>query len=236
MSSGGTEIVSSGGSTSVAIVSSGGTETVLSSGSSLSTTVRNGGLAVVSGGGVTTSSYLSSGGTERVLSGGVDQNTVISSGGLEFISSAGTVSGGTLISGGTIDVLAGGAVQAGLTISGASDAVISGTVASGQSIIFAGSGGKLEVDNLAGFLATISGFAAGDQLILGGFASAGTTVSFTEATNNKSGTLTVSSGGKAVGNLTLIGGYINANFHKAGSPASVVSGVTHEAGTLVTYT
>jgi hypothetical protein len=118
-----------------------------------------------------------------------------------------------VISSGTLTVASGGSVSGGLTLSGGK-AIISGTVAAGQSVTYAGSGGELVLAAAASFTASISGFAGTtDEIDLPGFTynSATETRSFTEATGNTSGTLTVSSGGKTE-TLTLLGNYVTSNF------------------------
>jgi hypothetical protein len=126
-------------------------------------------------------------------------------GGLQFILSAGTVSGGTVISGASMTVSSGGVVLAGLTLSGGT-ANISGSMGAGQTMSFAGTGGQLTLYNLPAFGATISGFAAGDGIDLGGFAfSPAATHSF------NSGTLTITSGA-AHASLSLAGAYVTSDF------------------------
>jgi hypothetical protein len=72
----------------------------------------------------------------------------------------------------------------------------------------------LQLDNLAGFDAAISGLSAPAQKIdLKGFAfSSGETATWTQA--GSSGTLTVNDGAKSA-SLTLIGTYVTSKFHLA---------------------
>jgi len=87
-------------------------------------------------------------------------------------------------------------------------------MAAGQTVSLTGSGGKLALDNMAGFHAKISGLTHAAQLIdLSGFTfSDGPTVAWTQA--GTSGTLTVTDGAK-VAKLTLIGTYATSDFHLA---------------------
>lgn len=111
----------------------------------------------------------------------------------------------------------------GLTVSGGT-AFVAGSVAAGQTVGFAGTGGDLALDNLAGFAGAISGFAAGDQIDLFNFGAGGTAGlgfvgglygsqqwSFTEAASLTSGTLTVIDGPQQA-QLTLLGTYSTGNF------------------------
>jgi autotransporter passenger strand-loop-strand repeat protein len=206
---GGSEVVSSGGTGSGIFVSSGGLEYVF--GTASSTTVSSGGSEHVEAGGTASATVISGGGQELVLSGGVDRFSVVSNGGLEFISSAGVVSGGTVISGANITVGAGGNVLDGLTISGGT-AVVSGSMAAGQTLTFAGTGGDLALHNLPDFAAVIGGFGTGDTIDLGGFAyGSGETRSFAEAASTTSGTLKVVDGGSQA-RLTLLGSYVTGDF------------------------
>jgi hypothetical protein len=126
------------------------------------------------------------------------------------------VESGALASGVTIEgemiVSAGAVVTGGLVLNGG-EALIAGTAGAGQTIGFTASGGRLVIDNLAGFSAAISGMAnASDKIDLGGFTyGAGETVSWTEAGGNTSGTLTVTDGAKSA-SLTLIGSYVTSDF------------------------
>jgi hypothetical protein len=108
-------------------------------------------------------------------------------------------------------VSSGGIVAAGLTLSGGT-ADISGSVAAGQTINFAVPGGDLALYNLPAFAATIGGFGSGDTIDLARFTfSSATTQSFTEASSQTSGTLSVVTGALQA-NLTLHGSYVTSNF------------------------
>jgi autotransporter passenger strand-loop-strand repeat protein len=223
---GGTLAVLSGQSAQGGVVSISGTE-IVSAGGTASNTVVSGGTLTVRGlanGAVVSSGVLIPGfpafnvvGSMNVMSGGTATNTVVNSGGYETVSSGGVLSG-ALISGGTIEIMSGGSANSG--------------------VITFSSGGTLQLDSSVSFGGTISGFALPDQLDLRDVAfGSGTTLSFSEAGNNLSGTLTVSDGTHAA-HLTLLGQYVTAQFTKAsdghggtlvgdppiGGPASAVPG------------
>jgi hypothetical protein len=82
----------------------------------------------------------------------------------------------------------------------------------GQNASFWGPTAVLELDNLPGFRAKISGMSgAGQQIDLDRFTfSSGESVTW--AQSGASGTLTVTDGAK-VANLTLIGTYVSSDFH-----------------------
>jgi fibronectin-binding autotransporter adhesin len=111
--SGGSEIISKGGTDLGAHISGGtqidsglvsgatifaGSQVVQSGGTAIGTTVSDGGTEIVSGG--TTSGTLLASGLETVLRGGHATGTMITSGGYELVSSVGTAVA-THISGGT---------------------------------------------------------------------------------------------------------------------------------------
>ena len=105
----------------------------------------------------------------------------------------------------------GAAVESGLSIV-SGDAIIFGSITASQVVTFwQVPSGVLELDNLAGFAAEISGMSqATQQVDLGGFTfSAGETVSW--AQTGTSGTLTVVDGAKVAG-LSLIGTFTASNF------------------------
>jgi large repetitive protein len=79
-------------------------------------------------------------------------------------------------------------------------------------VTFAGTGGDLALYNLAAFASTVSGFAAGDAIDLGGFGySAGETETFVENSAHTQGLLTVTDRAQAA-NLTLLGNYTSSDF------------------------
>jgi hypothetical protein len=134
---------------------------------------------------------------------------VIEAGGSETVV-GGADAVGAKLSGGTLIVSAVGVISGGLTIE-AGKAVISGTVGAFQAVKFTGSDGTLELDNLAGFHAKISGLTTSTQKIdLGGLAfSSAEKASWTQS--GTSGTLTVHDGGTTA-TLVLIGAYATSDF------------------------
>jgi autotransporter passenger strand-loop-strand repeat protein len=187
VSSGGFDIIISGGSDSGAIVSSGGTHQVWASGLGIGTHVNSGG--VEQDWGTASGAAVSSGGTQYVYSGGAAVATTVNGGGYEQVFSGGTANA-TTINGGTLEV---------------------GTGGSAGAVLFA-SGGTLQLDSLVAFGGTISGFHLGDEIDLRSLAfTSGVTTATWSQTTSGSGTLTVGSGA-TVENLTLLGQYSLANF------------------------
>lgn len=242
ISAGGVEAVSAGATDSAALVSAGGTQVVLAGGVAWSASVLSGGTLRVSAGGVALNATIS--GVEIVTNGGGDQGAYVWSGGVLAVSSGGAARDDTIVYGGSGRVLSGGTIQdvavmygGALTVSsgGIIDGPISilggtvglnGPVASGTTVSFAGSGGELVLANPTTFAGTIAGLSLPSQEIdLKGFAysSTGETVSWTEAANNASGTLSVSSGGQ-VAALNLVGSYVTSNFTLS---------TDHDGGTIV---
>ena len=138
---------------------------------------------------------------------------MISAGGQEIVEAGGVARGVTVKAGGLIPGRRRRAITSGLTIAGGK-AVIAGTVATGQTIGFTGTAAVLELDNLAGFHAAISGLnLATQKLDLGGFAfSSGEMATWTQS--GTSGTLTVHDGAKTA-SLKLIGTYVTSDFQLA---------------------
>jgi autotransporter passenger strand-loop-strand repeat protein len=227
-------VVSNGGVQLVGFLFGGGTATATAS----ATVVDSGGLQAVLTDGVTSHTTVSSGGTELVAAGGTAYSTTVASSGTLTID--GTVSGATVLSGGiavvsaggTLDVLAGNTVAGatvmaggfeyvssggkidGATISGGTLVLSSGSNAGQSTIVFAG-GGTLEVDASKKFAAAISGFGVPDHIDLADIAfGPKTTLGFTEAANNLSGTLTVSDGTNTA-HILLLGQYLVGQFTSA---------------------
>jgi autotransporter passenger strand-loop-strand repeat protein len=147
----------------------------------------------VYGGGTARGAVLSAGALV-VSSGGVASGTTISSGGREYVMSGGSVSGTTL-SGGFLEIQVGG-------------------TAGTSQINFSSVGGTLQLDDSVHFSGTISGFGVPGGMDLRDIAfSSATTLGFTEAGDNLSGTLTISDGTHAA-NITLLGQYVAGNFTK----------------------
>jgi autotransporter passenger strand-loop-strand repeat protein len=203
---GGTETVTSGGTSSGTTVSNGGLEVVSSGGTALNTVVASGGMLVLLPGGVASGTVVAAGGNvsesivvstaagfvaygsappglvvgagyvEYVLSGGTASGTVISSGGMQFVYSGGLANSNTVGNGGTEIVSAGGNTAGSYIGNGGVETVSSGGTATGTKL---GSGGALII--------AASGHASGTVLTRGGVA-------------------TVTSGGIASGSVVSSGG------------------------------
>ena len=197
---GGTMVVSSGGTAINAVVSSGGQLNV--KGAVIGATIASGGRATITSGGVLdvlagqsdAGITVSFGGSLVVSSGGIASDTVVSSGGSALVTSGGFINGAT-ISAGTLEVAAGASANSG-------------------TITFV-SGGTLKLDSSISFGGTISGFTQPDHIDMADIAfGSSTTLSFTEAGTNQSGTLTVSDGVHSA-HVTLLGQYVTAQFTSA---------------------
>ena len=215
-----------GATVSGATVAHGGTQN--DDGTANGTTL--GGLQVIFSGAVASGTTLTSGGYEYILPGGVASNTVLSSGSLEnddgtangvTISSGSEaiVFGGATASGVTVDaggfeIVVSGGVTSATTISGGNVELGGGNGAGSGTITFSG-GGILKLDQSTAFTGLVAGFASPDQLDLADIAfGSGTTLSFSEATNQTSGTLTVTDGAHTA-SILLLGQYAAGNFHLA---------------------
>ena len=208
--SGGSQSVEAGGKAFDLRVGSGGTVVVSAGGyigeSAYETEIAAGGVLRIKSGG---SGYaIEVNGHATILSGGVATATDVGVGGYEFdygLTSAPQV-------GGTLLVAAGGAVSGELLLLEGGRAIISGTMSSGEVADFYAPRGTLELENLAGFHAAISGFnTSGQRIDLGGLAFASGSETITWAQSGASGTLTVTDGAK-VAALTLVGTYVASNF------------------------
>jgi autotransporter passenger strand-loop-strand repeat protein len=212
VSSGGREVVSSGGTASGTTVISGGYEVVMSGGTASGTTVSSGGTETVSSGGIASGATVLSGSTEYVYGGGTARGAVLSAGAL-VVSFGGLAIGTTISSGGREYVSSGGSVS-GTTLSGGFLEIQSGGTVGTSQINFSSVGGTLQLDDSVHFSGTISGFGVPGGMDLRDIAfSSATTLGFTEAGDNLSGTLTISDGTHAA-NITLLGQYVAGNFTK----------------------
>src|SRR6185312_977207 len=174
-------------------------------------TVSRGGQTIVSSGGVTTGTTVLSGGADVVEFGASGSSAIVSSGGIEY--DYGTTYGTVLMSGGFEYVLSGG-VLSGATLSGGLLEIRSSGTAGASQIDFTSAGGTLQLDQSVLFNGVISGFGVPGGIDLRDIAfGSGTTLGFTEAGDNLSGTLTVSDGTNTA-NITLLGQYVAANFTK----------------------
>ncbi len=159
-----------------------------------------------------TGTTINSGGIQVVEAGGTASSTTINSGGFQYDYGTAT---GTTVNGGGIEYVFSGGTAGGTTLSGGTEIVMSGGIANGT-ITFAGSG-QLTFNistNLNNF--QISGFnTSPEKLDLTDIAYGGnTTLSFVEANNNTSGTLTVSDTVHTA-NITVLGLYTTQNFTTA---------------------
>jgi len=184
--------------------------------------VSSGGIEVESSGGKSLSATVLAGGVEYALSGGVASATTIN-GGNEQILSGGSAVGAMVDGGGFLVVSAGGTLDAPV-IGGATVEIQSGGLTTANPITYAG-GAALILDASANFSGTIVGFTDGDFLDLKDIAfGSSTSMSFVEAANNVSGTLTVTDGTHTA-HITLVGHY---------SPTQFTSASDQHSGTVIT--
>jgi autotransporter passenger strand-loop-strand repeat protein len=152
--------------------------------------------------------------------------TTISSGGLQ--QDLGTAIGTKILNGGKEEVLSGG-TAVDTVISGGMLEVADGSAVEGP-VTFVNAGGILQLDasqNFPGFI--VDGFASPkgvtEEIDLRDITfDKHTKLSFTEASNNLSGTLTVTDGTQ-IASLTLLGQYSTANFKLAsdGSGGTIIT-------------
>jgi autotransporter passenger strand-loop-strand repeat protein len=191
VSSGVSEIITSGGSELSQVIASGGSLTVSLGGVANSETVRSGGTVTLLGG-TASAANVAAGASVLVGNGGVAADLTL--GGIESVTSGGLASGGMVISGGSVTVgsgtvldvtvgsagllsLGAGATGSGLVISGGVLSVNSGAAVS-DAITFVGSSGTLVLNNNTPVM--LSGFGNGVQetVILSGLpVSSGATLS-----------------------------------------------------------
>jgi autotransporter passenger strand-loop-strand repeat protein len=197
--------VSNGGTASGTSVSSGGAEIVSSGGVATSVTIV-GGVQTVVRGGSANGTVVSSGGSEIVS--GTASGTVVDAGGSVVVWSGGTANA-LILNGGSATVMSGGAIS-GATISSGTLVISSGGAALSSTVTFAGSG-SLVLDDTK-FRGKIAGFdspAETIDLTTVTFGSA-TTLGYTG--NSLSGTLTVTDGTHTA-RLAMLGQYTAASFH-----------------------
>jgi autotransporter passenger strand-loop-strand repeat protein len=223
LNSGGYQYVEAGATASGTIVNNTGIDIVL--GTAIGTTDNAGGADYVYGGG-TASGTKVTGGDEYVEVGGTTTGTTVSNGaqvvygaatsttldggGYQYVSSGGTAIGATINGG--YDYVASGGTASATTISAGTLELASGGSATGTTTFIAGGGGTLRLDDSVHFGGLIAGFGQPEHLDLSDIAfDANTHVSFAEAGNNTSGTLTVTDG-LHTANLTLLGQYATAQF------------------------
>jgi len=188
-----------------------GQQVVSAGGSTSGTHVNSGGFEVVYG--TASGTILDSSGAEAILSGGIGSGAHVNSGGFEAVFTGGIASG-AIISGGILDVKSGGS-----TGSGAVSFALSG-------------GGTLLLEDSVNYGGLVGGFGLPDRIdfrdIPFGSGATTATVVWNQLTSggNASGTLTVSGGGNAA-SITLLGQYVQGNFHSANDGTAF-------GGTLIT--
>ncbi|HEY4168278.1 MAG TPA: AIDA repeat-containing protein, partial [Reyranella sp.] len=209
VSSGGVQGVLAGATASSTVLSSGGVEFV--NGIASGTIVLDGGRENVNSGGNVTGTTVSNGGIEMIYAGGVDSGSIISAGGA--VGDYGSSVNDTVLSGGALYVFSGAAVS-GATLSGGVVEIHSGANAGQINFTTGGTGGgTLQLDDSVHFGGTIAGFGVPGAIDLQDIAfGPGTTLGFTEAGDNLSGTLTVTDGANTA-QIHLLGQYVAGNFH-----------------------
>ncbi|TWC06727.1 autotransporter passenger strand-loop-strand repeat protein [Bradyrhizobium macuxiense] len=209
ISSGGAEIVSSGGIARTTVISAGGTETVMAGGIASSTVISSGGTEVVSSGGTASGITVNSGGTLIIVA-GASVTGVTSNGGTVVIESAPV----TVSSGSSYTVSSGQSDTGDIVLNGGSMFVASGgsavstTVSSGGLLTISNGGSDTGTTVSSGGTETVAGsdtnalVASGATMyVSGGGRASGTLVS--------GGTLDVLAGGFATGATVSAGGTLN---------------------------
>jgi autotransporter passenger strand-loop-strand repeat protein len=214
LGSGASEFVSSGGTASGTTIGNGATDYVLAGGI-VSGANLAGGTEFVFG---TATSAIISGGAQHVEAGGTAAATILS-GGIEDIG-AGGVATGMILRAGYAGVAAGG-IASGTILSGGYFEVASGAMVTGSGAVTFSSGGILRLDDSIHFGGLVAGFSVPDVMDLADipFVSSGgsggaTTATWTQLTSgaSASGSLLVAQDGHSA-NLTLLGQYVQGNFH-----------------------
>ncbi len=206
VSSGVSQSVNSGQTTTSTTVLSGGAEFVSSGGTAIATTVDAGGLEQVSWGGKTSGTVLSSGGYEIVS--GASVSTTIGSGGAEVVDGGDTATATTVDSGGFLIVNPGGSATG--TVVRAGGTVVSSGIVAGQlgrsPTLYATSAVGLTGGNSLGWL------------VLPG----GTLIS---TTANSGTDIAVYSGGKASASIISSGGWQDVHWGGTAS-GTIIDGGT----------
>ncbi|MHC2251102.1 autotransporter passenger strand-loop-strand repeat protein [Bradyrhizobium embrapense] len=224
ISSGGTQIVSSGGIARTTVISAGGTETVMAGGIASSTVISSGGTEVVSSGGTASGITVDSGGTLILIAGANVTNVTsnggtvviesapvtVSSGSSYTVSSGQTDTGDTVLNGGSMFVASGGTAVSTTVSSGGLLTISKGgndtgtTISSGSTEVVAGNDANAVVASGATMFVSSGGAASGTLVsggtldVLGGGFATGTTVSAggtLNVTGTTSNTVAVLSGG-----------------------------------------
>ncbi|WP_461314829.1 AIDA repeat-containing protein [Bradyrhizobium embrapense] len=224
ISSGGAQIVSSGGIARTTVISAGGTETVMAGGIASSTVISSGGTEVVSSGGTASGITVDSGGTLILIAGANVTNVTsnggtvviesapvtVSSGSSYTVSSGQTDTGDTVLNGGSMFVASGGTAVSTTVSSGGLLTISKGgndtgtTISSGSTEVVAGNDANAVVASGATMFVSSGGAASGTLVsggtldVLGGGFATGTTVSAggtLNVTGTTSNTVAVLSGG-----------------------------------------
>lgn len=216
-------------------------------GTASGTAVTAGGDIIALSGGLITGAILSGGGMMEIRSGGTASGTVVSSGARVFLYAGGSASG-TLVSNGGLDLIDGravgemvfaggravvqsGGIVSGATVSGGVLEIRSGGTAGTSTIAFTGTGGTLKLYDSQNFGGKVAGFGVPGRIDFADIAfGANTTLGFSQAADNTSGTLTVSDGVRTA-SITLLGQYAAGNFIKQndGSGGTLITDVTFVA-------
>jgi autotransporter passenger strand-loop-strand repeat protein len=203
-----TQFVSSGVTSSGAVVTSGNTLEVLSGGTANATNVNSGDIQQVDAGGLASATLISSGGTDLVF--GSDTHDQVLAGGIETIGSGGVVSAVTgsglfTADSGTLNVLAGGTLYNAGVYSGAQLNISSGGTAaslgvSGGGVLNLAAGGTADGFSVSsGGLANVLGTSLSNTRIASGgleiISSGGIVSGALSSGNSISGAVDVLSGG-----------------------------------------
>jgi autotransporter passenger strand-loop-strand repeat protein len=235
VSSGGTELVSSGGTAISTVLSSGGVQAVNNGATVSGTTVSIGGLEVVVSGGAANATTVLGGGVQIVgpgftaSAGGTASGTIIGSGGTQFVEFGGEASSTVIGSGGVQIIGSGGTASAAMLGSGAEQFISSGAIVSGT--IFGGtqrvlSGGHVGGAVLAGGIQSVSsgGTTSGTTIASGGYElvqSGGSGID----TTISGGTLELASGGTLGSEVvTFAGNAGTLGIDGTSMPSAVISG------------
>ncbi|MGY3527526.1 AIDA repeat-containing protein [Bradyrhizobium sp. USDA 4452] len=225
ISSGGAQIVSSGGIARTTVISAGGTETVMAGGIASSTVISSGGTEVVSSGGTASGITVDSGGTLILIAGANVTNVTsnggtvviesapvtVSSGSSYTVSSGQTDTGDTVLNGGSMFVASGGTAVSTTVSSGGLLTISKGGNDTGTTI----SSGSTEV--VAGNDANAVVASGATMFVSSGGAASGTLVS--------GGTLDVPGGGFATGTTVSAGGTLNVTGTTSNTVAVLSGGI-----------
>ena len=194
----GSLIVSDGGLAKFTAVSSGGSLVVSNGGTAYNTMVRSNGSFFISSGGTANNTVIASNGSLFVSSGGLAENTIVCHGGSMFVSGGGTANSTTVNDNGCLVISSGGTANDAM-VNNTSDRrggiiISSGGTADNASVMF---GGILSV--LFGATANSATVTSFGRLSVNGTANSTSVINY--------GSMTVLSGGKA-NDTTVDGGRV----------------------------